>query len=74
MRGYERPNNVYFGCMMGLVGPTYQDMDGKLVKSSFQWFKYQVVWSLLQRVMTILVDKGQLKQLLFGIPFLIRIF
>jgi hypothetical protein len=36
-------------------------MDGKLLKSSFQWFKYQVVWSFLQRVMTVLVDRGQLK-------------
>jgi hypothetical protein len=26
-------------------------MDGKLLKSSFQWFKYQVIWSSLQRVM-----------------------
>jgi hypothetical protein len=36
-------------------------MDGKLLKSSFQWFKLQIVWSSLQSVMTILVDRGQLK-------------
>jgi hypothetical protein len=44
------------------------------LKSSFQWFKYQVVWSSLERVITILMDRCQLKQLLFGIPFLIQIF
>jgi hypothetical protein len=49
-------------------------MDEKFLKSSFQWFKFQVVWSYLKRVVTVLVDKGQLKQLLFSIPFLIRIF
>jgi hypothetical protein len=31
------------------------------LKSSFQWFKYQVVWSLLHKVMTVLVDRGQPK-------------
>jgi hypothetical protein len=36
-------------------------MDEKLLKSSFQWFKCQVVWSSLQRGMVILVDRGQLK-------------
>jgi hypothetical protein len=52
-------------------------MDGKLLKSSFQWFKFQVVWSSLQRVMTILVDRGQLKgcclEFCFYYMFLLRI-
>jgi hypothetical protein len=53
-------------------------MDEKLLKSSFQWFKFQVVWSSLQRVMAILVDRGQLKgcclELCFYYMFLLRIF
>jgi hypothetical protein len=36
-------------------------MDEKLLKSSFQLLKFQVVWSSLQRVMTILVKECQLK-------------
>jgi hypothetical protein len=36
-------------------------MNEKLLKSSFQWFKFQIVWSFLKRVMTILVNMGQLK-------------
>jgi hypothetical protein len=55
------------------VGP----MDGKLLKSSFQWFKCQIIWSSLQRVMTILVDSGQLKwrclEFCFYYMFLLRI-
>jgi hypothetical protein len=35
------------------------------------WKAFEVVWSSLQRFMIILVDIGQLKQLLFSIPFLI---
>jgi hypothetical protein len=43
-------------------------MDGKFLKSSFQWFKLEVIWTYLQSVMAILVDRSQLKQLLFSIP------
>jgi hypothetical protein len=52
-------------------------MDGKILKSSFQWFKFQVVWSSLQRVMMILVDSDQLKgcclEFCFYYMFLLRI-
>jgi hypothetical protein len=52
-------------------------MDRKLLKSSFQWFKCQIVWSSLQRGMTILVDSGQLKwcclEFCFYYMFLLRI-
>jgi hypothetical protein len=55
------------------VGP----MNGKILKYSFQWFKFQVVWSFLQRVMTILVDRDQLKgcclEFCFYYMFLLRI-
>jgi hypothetical protein len=44
-------------------------MDENLWKSSFLWFKFQSVWSSLQRVMTVLMDMDQLKQLLFSISF-----
>jgi hypothetical protein len=50
---------------------------GKLLKSSFQWFKFQVIWSSLQKVMVILVDRGQLKgcclEFCFYYMFLLRI-
>jgi hypothetical protein len=52
MRGYERTNNVRFG---------YMTYELKLLKYSFKWFKFQVVWNFLHRVMTILIDIGQLK-------------
>jgi hypothetical protein len=52
-------------------------MDGKLLKSSFQWFKFQVVWSSLHRVMAILVKGCQLKgcclEFCFYYMFLLRI-
>jgi hypothetical protein len=52
-------------------------MDGKLLKSSFQWFTFQIVWSSLQKVMAILVDSGQLKgcclEFCFYYMFLLRI-
>jgi hypothetical protein len=52
-------------------------MDEKLLKSSFKWFKFQVVWSSLQRVMMILVKVCQLKgcclEFYFYYIFLLRI-
>jgi hypothetical protein len=52
-------------------------MDGKLLKSSFQWFKFQVVWSSLRRVMAIVIDRDQLKgcclEFSFYYMFLLRI-
>jgi hypothetical protein len=47
------------------------------VKSSFQWFKFQIVWSSLQRVIASLVDSSQLKgcclEFYFYYMFLLRI-